>query len=163
MPNGHASRPHGISTWTSLIFASVEAGLPVSETTFSPCRRIAGMRRMTSSDSPLNERASSKSRGETIPRSPCIAWTGFSTIERVPVEAKIALIFSAMCRFLPTPVTTTTPSFETTFSISSTASVKLFPMESRVRRSPSISTSKTSCARLICSFAVIRFSYFVVL
>ena len=55
MPNGHVSRPQGISTWMSLIFANVEDGEPVSETTLRPWRRMAGMSLITSSDSPLNE------------------------------------------------------------------------------------------------------------
>ena len=83
------------------------------------------------------------SRDETMPKSPCIACTGLRTIERVPVEAKIALIFSAMCRFLPTPETTTMPSRFTQSSIIPIAETKLSPNESRVACRPSISTSKT--------------------
>ena len=95
MPKGHASLPQGISMWMSESFASDEPGLPVSEMTLSPCRRIAGMSLRTSSDSPLKLSATRMSRAETIPRSPCIACTGLRTIERVPVEEKMALIFSA--------------------------------------------------------------------
>src|SRR5574344_1688450 len=156
IPNGHASLPQGIRTWTSLSEASVDFGSRVSEMTLSPCRRIAGMRRIASSDSPEKLSAIRMSFAETMPRSPCIACTGFSTIERVPVEAKMALIFSAICRFLPTPVTTTMPSFLTQSSISPIASVKVASSESRVFRRPSISTSKTSRARtIICSFVIL--------
>ena len=131
-------------------FASDDFGLPVIEITLSPCRRIAGMSRRTSSDSPLKLSATSTSRPVTIPRSPCIACTGLRTIERVPVEAKMALIFSATCRFLPTPVTTTSPPPANVDRMSFTASVKVPPMESRVASRPLISISKTSLARLIC-------------
>ena len=113
------------------------------------------MSRTTSSDSPLNESATSRSRDDTMPRSPCIACTGLRTIERVPVEAKIALIFSATCRFLPTPVTTTSPSFATQSSMRRMAETNDAPSESRVFFSPSISMSKTCFARAIISVSVI--------
>ena len=109
----------------SLISASVDSGFPVMPITLSPCRRIAGMSLRISSDSPEKLSATRTSRGATMPRSPCIACTGFSTMERVPVEAKIADIFSAIARFLPTPVTTMMPSLRTQSSMSAIASAKL--------------------------------------
>ena len=152
IPNGHASLPQGISTWTSLNVASVESGRPVIEITLSPWRRIAGMRLFTSADSPEKESARRMSFADTMPRSPCIACTGLRTIERVPVDEKMALIFSAMCRLLPTPVTTRMPPREAQSRIISTALTKESPTESRVLSRPSISMSKTCFARAsICS------------
>ena len=154
MPNGHASLPHGISMCMSLICASVESGRPVSEITLSPWRRIAGIRLFTSADSPEKLSATRTSLAETMPRSPCIACTGLRTMERVPVDEKIALIFSAMCRFLPTPETTTIPPSETVSRMSRTALTKDAPRESRVFSRPSISTAKTCFARSIILLSV---------
>ena len=154
MPNGHASLPHGISMWMSLICASVESGRPVIEMTLSPWRRIAGIKLFTSADSPEKLSAIRTSLAETMPRSPCIACTGLRTIERVPVDEKIALIFSAMWRFLPTPETTTIPPSETVSRMSRTALTKDAPIESRVFSRPSISTAKTCFARSIILLSV---------
>ena len=81
-------------------------------------------------------------------------------MERVPVEEKMALIFSATCRFLPTPETTTIPPSDTVSRMSLTAETKDAPSESRVFSRPSISTAKTCFARAIISLSVMI--YFVV-
>ena len=40
IPNGQASAPHGIGSVKSLALASVESGLPVTATTFSPSENV---------------------------------------------------------------------------------------------------------------------------
>ena len=81
----------------------------VIATRHAPSRRIAGIRRRTSSVSPLWESASTTSSVRMRPRSPWTASAGWSENARVPVEASVAASFWPTSPDLPIPVTMTLP------------------------------------------------------
>ena len=108
-PRGQASRGTPVSMVTWLRCPRVEPGRPVMVMSGAFRRSRLGMRMVSSRVSPLLDRARTTSAPDTMPRSPCMASTGWRNRAGVPVELKVATIFRATMPDLPTPVTMTRP------------------------------------------------------
>ena len=106
-PIGHASLSTPIFTTTSECFASVELLFPVRLTIFAPIFFIGSKMLKTSSEFPLFEIAMTISPQLIIPKSPWSASAEFTKMALVPVEAKVAAIFSPIIPDFPIPVITT--------------------------------------------------------
>ena len=89
---------------------SVESTLPTSTISGTARRFRCGSRSTSSGVSPELEIATTTSVRVIIPRSPWPASAGCRKNAGVPVLAKVAAIFRAICPDLPIPVTTTRPS-----------------------------------------------------
>ena len=108
-PSGHASSIGPSAMHRSAAWPSVLLARSVIATRHAPIRRSAGIKRSTSSVSPLCDSAITTSSARMRPRSPCTASAGWSVKARVPVEASVAASFWPTSPALPIPVTITLP------------------------------------------------------
>ena len=145
-PRGHASLSTPTSMTMLLCFARVEFLLPVNVMIVHPILRILGIRILSSSVSPLLERAINISSWPTIPRSPCMASAGCKNRDLVPVLLRVATIFRPTIPDLPMPLMIKRP---LELWMSSTILAKLSSMRSASFRIPSASILRTSTACFI--------------
>ena len=106
-PSGHASFSTPTLIVISAYFPNVELGFPVKPTIFPPIFLIGDKILKISSEFPLFDMAITTSPLLIIPKSPCNASAAFKNTAVVPVEARVAAIFSPIIPDFPIPVTTT--------------------------------------------------------
>ncbi len=92
-PSGQASLGMATSSVTTACRDRVESATPHRAMIDTPRSLRLPSRRFSSAVSPEYERARTTSVGATMPRSPCMASTGWRKKEGVPVELRVATIF----------------------------------------------------------------------